>query len=43
MQEIRTRYGPDHVVTRFIDRAEADIQAAVNRTRDRLRRAGQPM
>ncbi|WP_329103576.1 HDIG domain-containing protein [Micromonospora sp. NBC_01699] len=34
--EIRTRYGPDDLVTRFIDRAEPDIVAAVRRTEARL-------
>ena len=37
--EIRARYGPDHVVTRFINRAEHDLLAAVHRTKERLRLA----
>jgi HD domain-containing protein len=36
LDEIRTRYGPDHVVTRFINRAELDIVDAVRRTEERL-------
>lgn len=45
LDEIRTRYGPDAIVTRFIDRAEPQIVAAVQRTRTRLAEAGldQPM
>ncbi|GAA1769309.1 HDIG domain-containing protein [Luedemannella helvata] len=44
LDEVRSRYGPDHIVTRFIDRAEPDIVAAVRRTEDRLKAAGnQPM
>lgn len=39
LEEVRSRYGPGHIVTRSIDRAEADILAAVRRTEDRLRRA----
>jgi hypothetical protein len=39
LDEIRKRYGPDHVVTRFVDRAASQIVAAVNRTEDRLRLA----
>lgn len=35
--EIRKRYGPEDVVTRFINRAEAELIAAVRRTEDRLR------
>ncbi len=37
LAEIRSRYGPEHVVTRFVDRAETDIRAAVERTEERLR------
>jgi putative nucleotidyltransferase with HDIG domain len=37
LDEIRSRYGPDHVVTRFVDRAEEEIIAAVRRTQARLR------
>lgn len=37
LAEIRSRYGAEHVVTRFIDRAEADIRAAVERTEEWLR------
>jgi putative nucleotidyltransferase with HDIG domain len=36
LTEIRSRYGPGHVVTRFIDRAEGDIRAAAERTVIRL-------
>lgn len=36
LAEIRTRYGPGEVVTRFIDRAEPAILAAVQRTEGRL-------
>jgi putative nucleotidyltransferase with HDIG domain len=36
LDEIRNRYGPDHVVTRFINRAELDIVDAVRRTEERL-------
>jgi hypothetical protein len=44
LNEIRSRYGPDHVVTRFIARAEPEIVAAVRRTEGRLRAVGiQPM
>lgn len=38
--EVRRRYGPSHVVTRFLDEAEPALQAAVERTRDRLAAAG---
>jgi putative nucleotidyltransferase with HDIG domain len=43
LAEIRSRYGPDDVVTRFVDRAEPEILAAVQRTLQRLACAGQPM
>ncbi len=45
LHEIRSRYGPDDVVTRFIDRAEPTILAAVRRTQERLVQLGktQPM
>jgi hypothetical protein len=36
LAEIRTRYGPGHVVTRFVDRAERQLVAAVERTEERL-------
>jgi putative nucleotidyltransferase with HDIG domain len=39
LEEIRIRYGPGHVVTRFVDRAEGDILRAVHRTGERLRAA----
>lgn len=39
LAEVRTRYGPDDVVTRFIIRAEPDIVRAVERTEERLRAA----
>ena len=38
LDEIKIRYGPDHVVTRSIARAEAEILAAVHRTENRLQR-----
>jgi len=41
--EIRARYGPEDVVTRFIIRAEPSIVAAVRRTEERLNAAVQPM
>jgi hypothetical protein len=37
LAEIRERYGPNHVVTRFIDRAEGEIRAAAGRTDEQLR------
>ena len=37
--EIRARYGRDNVVTRFINRAEHELLAAVHRTEERLRLA----
>jgi hypothetical protein len=36
LAEIRSRYGPDHVVTRFVNRAQGEIVTAVERTRARL-------
>jgi len=36
LAEIRSRYGPGHIVTRFISRAEPEIVAAVRRTERRL-------
>jgi putative nucleotidyltransferase with HDIG domain len=36
LAEIRSRYGPDHVVTRFIKRAEPTILEAARRTEKRL-------
>lgn len=36
LAEIRIRYGPGHIVTRFIDRAEPQIVAAAHRTAGRL-------
>ncbi|WP_080636025.1 HD domain-containing protein [Salinispora mooreana] len=41
LAEIRSRYGPDDVVTRFWCRAESDLLAAVRRAEDRV--AVQPM
>ena len=41
LAEIRQRYGPDHLVTRFWERAEPELMAAVSRTRHLLQR--QPM
>jgi hypothetical protein len=43
LAEIRTRYGSDHLVTRFWERAEPAILAAVQRTESRLTSVGQPM
>lgn len=44
LAEIRSRYGPDHLVTRFIIRAEPEMVAAVRRTQQRLtERLPQPM
>ena len=45
LAEIRSRYGPDHLVTRFIVRAEPDIVGAVERTERRLcaNEVGHPM
>jgi hypothetical protein len=40
LDEIRSRYGAHHVVTRFVDRAESEILAAVNRTAKRVRALG---
>ena len=40
LAEIRSRYGPEHLVTRFIRRAEPDILAAVDRTEHAMRAAG---
>jgi HD domain len=41
--EIRMRYGPDHVVTRFILSAEPLLVAATRRTQERLNAAAQPI
>ena len=38
--EVRTRYGPDSIVTTFLDRAEPQMRAAVNRTLKRMAEAG---
>jgi hypothetical protein len=38
--EIQERYGPDDVVSRFIRLAVPELQAAVDRTEERLRAAG---
>jgi putative nucleotidyltransferase with HDIG domain len=45
LQEIRLRYGAEDVVTRFVNRAELSILAAVQRTEQRLSAAesSQPM
>lgn len=37
LTEIRDRYGPEDVVTRFVNRASGEIGAAVRRTEERLR------
>lgn len=39
LAEIEDRYGPDHVVTRFIQRARPEILAAVARVEERVRLA----
>jgi putative nucleotidyltransferase with HDIG domain len=38
--EVRRRYGPGHVVTRFLDEAEPVLRDAVDRTRARIDAAG---
>ncbi|MEV6612131.1 HD domain-containing protein [Kutzneria sp. NPDC051319] len=38
LREIRTRYGPDHLVTRSIERSTPELTAAVERTCRRLER-----
>ncbi|MFG2048773.1 HD domain-containing protein [Micromonospora sp. NPDC048935] len=38
LAEIRRRYGPDHLVTRFWDRAEAPLLEVVERVQERLAR-----
>ncbi|MEU0155898.1 HD domain-containing protein [Micromonospora fulviviridis] len=43
LAEIRSRYGPEHLVTHFIDRAEPEMVAAVQRTQRRLAGVRQPM
>lgn len=44
LAEVRRRYGPDHLVTRFWARAELALMEAVRRTEERLRAARiQPM
>lgn len=40
LSEITARYGPDHLVTRAITSAGPDLNAAVERTRQRLNLAG---
>lgn len=35
LAEIRSRYGPHHVVTRFVDRAQGQLVGAVSRTQAR--------
>jgi hypothetical protein len=40
LDEARSRYGPDHVVTRFWAKAEPVIVAAVRRTEERLAAVG---
>lgn len=39
LAEIRRRYGAEHVVTRFVNRAEVAIRGAADRTEQRLRAA----
>ncbi|MER7893558.1 HD domain-containing protein [Micromonospora sp. NPDC094482] len=44
LAEIRSRYGPEHLVTRFITRAEPEMVAAARRTQSRLHaQVPQPM
>ncbi len=40
LAEIASRYGPDHVVTRSLERARPELLAAVRRTEDRLATIG---
>jgi len=40
LADIKDRYGPDHLVTRFISRAEGDLRAAAQRAGARLVVAG---
>jgi HAD-hyrolase-like len=40
LQEITIRYGPDHLVTRAVLAARPELEAAIDRTRMRLRRTG---
>jgi HD superfamily phosphodiesterase len=41
LSEIRERYGPHSIVTRFIHKAEPDLVSSVSRTIDRLSLVGQ--
>lgn len=43
LDEILVRYGPEHLVSRFILRATPEIVGAVRRTEERLKAASQPM
>lgn len=38
--EVRQRYGPDSLVSQFLDRAATELRGAVDRTLDRMWRAG---
>lgn len=40
LDEIRSRYGAEHLVTRFINRAQGELVAAVERTQARVAQAG---
>ncbi len=40
LAEVKSRYGPDHVVTRFIERAGGEITAAVRRAEAHLMASG---
>lgn len=42
MEEIRSRYGPDHLVTRFITDAADELLGAVERTLERVQEQSQP-
>lgn len=43
LDEILVRYGPEHLVSRFIIRATPEIVGAVRRTEERLKAASHPM
>lgn len=40
LEEIQSRYGPDDLVTVFVQSARAELVGAVERTEERLRAAG---
>jgi hypothetical protein len=41
IEEIASRYGSGHVVSRFIRQAEPELLAAAERTEERMRSVGQ--